>query len=177
MFKTLLFAAFMLLCSAVHGQIKFSTFTESDIVLTQLGTGILDFDWILANQSKSIELGDPEMVVLSITGVEYYDVIITIDAPAELVLDGENSMGFTLNAAFANRGQNQVSDARLINGDTARFQIKRDDGPPGPPPTPPHEGYTPPEATAYLYLYGTINVGEVDAGIYEGTVNITVEYD
>ncbi|MEX1121945.1 MAG: hypothetical protein WED82_07425, partial [Balneolales bacterium] len=59
-----------------------------------------------------------------------------------------------------------------------RFQIKRREGePPGPPPTPPHDGYTPPEATAYLYLYGSIDVGNVAAGEYVGQVHIIVDYD
>ena len=177
--KLLLFALIMLIGSAAHGQIKFSTYSESDIILTQLGSGELDFGMVMSSLDPYvIELGDPQMVVFAIEGVEYYDVIVTIDAPAELALDAENKIHFELKAAYANRGQNQISDAHLFNGDIDRFQIKRRGvGPPGPPPVPEHGGYTHPTATAYLFLYGNLTVGNVDAGQYEGTVNITVEYD
>ncbi|MEX1135512.1 MAG: hypothetical protein WEB89_01335 [Balneolales bacterium] len=177
--KILIFSISLLCWSAAHGQVRFSTYSDDDLVLNMLGSGEIEFNWILPNETRSIGLGDEEMVVMSITGVEYYDVIVTIDAPDNLVLDGENVLAFTLNAAYANRGQNQVGDARLISGDVARFPIKGREGgqPPGPPPTPDYEGYTPPEATAYLFLYGTITAGQVHAGEYTGTINITVEYD
>ncbi|MEX0778428.1 MAG: hypothetical protein WD491_03715 [Balneolales bacterium] len=179
MVKILLLAMPLLFCSTAFGQIEFSTYTESDLVLTQLGSGGMNFGMnLIGEEPNVIELGDEGMLVVAITGVEYYDVTVTIDAPEELEMDSENKIGYTLNAAYANNGQNLIGDATLMNGDMARFQIKRREGePPGPPPTPPHDGYTPPEATAYLYLYGSIDVGNVAAGEYVGQVHIVVDYD
>ncbi len=63
---------------------------------------------------------------------------------------------------------------------SAQFPIlARGNQPPGPPPTPVYEGYNPAafNETAYLYLYGSLNVGNVDAGNYSGSITVTVSYD
>ncbi|MEX0685719.1 MAG: hypothetical protein WD267_11360 [Balneolales bacterium] len=179
MLKSLLLVFCMLYGTTTFGQVTFSMYSDDDIILSQLGSEELDFGMVLTNSSiNQIELGDSDMVIIAIEGVEYYDVIVTIDAPTILELDSENSIPFELSAAYANRGQNQVSDAIYFNGTIARFPIKRrGDGPPSPPPVPGYNGYTPPTGTAYLFLYGNITVGEIDAGHYTGNVNITVEYD
>ncbi|HBZ37993.1 MAG TPA: hypothetical protein DEO59_05785 [Balneola sp.] len=89
-----------------------------------------------------------------------------------------------MQAAYANRGDNDTNEAYnmtvLSNVASAQFQIlQRESGPPGPPPTPVYEGYNPSlfNETAYIYIFGSLNVGSVDAGSYSGQIMVTLNYD
>lgn len=161
-----------------QAQIDFGEYSDYDLTI---GThGDLDFGELVPNEGeKQIKLGDPEMVVIPITGVSYMAVLITISPDDHLVhlQDAENEIPLTINAAYANRGDDNIAHAELVEGNQVVFPLRqRKDGPPQPPPTPPHEGYTPAEETAYLYIYGSLNVGNVSVGEYMGNVNVTVEY-
>lgn len=173
-------------------QIHFGTYSDYGIQITEVSSGDLDFGNVLRNEGiKNIDLADAK--VFAITGVKYLDAIVDISIPTSqpqyLTLNGTTTSNvseeipFTLKAAYANLGQQNYGQARFINinpdnSATVRFRIHgRGDQPPGPPPTPPHKGYTPPEDTAYLYIYGSINVGNVNAGTYTTTINISVTYD
>ena len=151
----------------------------------------LAFGMVIQNEGlKSIDLLDAK--VLMIEGVKYLDVIVDITADNYLYLDNDvscngtnsNCIPFTLQAAYANRGNNNTNQAVLMqvasNVASAQFPIlARGNRPPGPPPTPVFEGYNPAlfNETAYLYLYGSINVGNVNAGTYSGQITVTVTYD
>lgn len=154
----------------IHATVDLNVAAEAD----------LDFGWLVREQGlTTVSLGDAGMGIISITGQADLDVLVTLDVPAALV-NAQNpaqTIPFTFSAAYANRGRDHTADAVPFNGTTARFQIRRrDGGPPGPPPHPPHEGYEAPPETAYLYLYGTLNVGEVTAGEYTGMITVHVEY-
>ena len=151
----------------------------------------LAFGMVIQNEGlKTIDLLDAK--VLMIEGVKYLDVIVDITADNFLYLDSDvscngtntNCMPFTLQAAYANRGNNNTNQAVLMqvasNVASAQFPIlARGNRPPGPPPTPDFQGYNPAlfNETAYLYLYGSINVGNVNAGTYSGQISVTVTYD
>src|SRR6056297_2701151 len=150
----------------------------------------LAFGLVIQNEGlKTIDLLDAK--VLMIEGVKYLDVIVDITADNYLYLDNDvscngtnsNCIPFTLQAAYANRGNNNTNQAVLMqvasNVASAQFPIlARGNRPPGPPPTPVFEGYNPAlfNETAYLYLYGSINVGNVNAGTYSGQITVTVTY-
>lgn len=173
----------------VYGQvIDFSKYSNYDITLAELSSTDLDFGTVISGEGpRSIDL--PDSKVISITGVKYLDVIVDIQADQALTLNGSGSTSsneripYTLQAAYSNHGTSpNYSGARFINvsSNTASVTFPlsgRNGGPPAPPPVPPHKGYTPPQATAYLYLYGQINVGNVKAGYYNGQVTVTVTYD
>lgn len=151
----------------------------------------LAFGMVLQNEGlKTIDLMDAK--VLMIEGVKYLDVIVDVTADNYLYLDNAvscngtntNCIPFTLQAAYANRGNNNTNQAVLMqvasNVASAQFPIlARGNRPPGPPPTPDYESYNPAlfNETAYLYLYGSINVGNVNAGTYSGQITVTVTYD
>lgn len=151
----------------------------------------LAFGMVIQNEGlKTIDILDAK--VLMIEGVKYLDVIVDITADNYLFLDNDvscngtnsNCIPFTLQAAYANRGNNNTNQAVLMqvasNVASAQFPIlARGNRPPGPPPTPDFAGYNPAlfNETAYLYLYGSINVGNVNAGTYSGQINVTVTYD
>ena len=129
---------------------------------------------------------------MTLEGVKYLDVLVDITADNYLLLNGDLGcetdpscrIPFTLEAAYANRGNNNVNESVnitvLSNVASAQFQIlQRTNGPPGPPPTPVYEGYDPSifNETAYLYIYGSINIGNVDAGSYNSSISVTINYD
>lgn len=171
-------------------EINFSKYDNYSITLTKLSD--LDFGYIIANSGlQEINLNSPDISTITIQGVKYLDVTIELDAGTELLLNGNSAFAgdaskaipFTLEAAYANNGQDNTSEAKLININSAnygsvRLPIKqRETIPPGPPPTPPHENYIPPTETAYLYIYGYINVGQVDAGSYFNSLTVTITYN
>lgn len=191
----LLFAAFILLLpasSAKAQEIRFSDYHAYSIELDDLTPAQdLDFGMIFSGEGhKALNIAHAK--VLSITGVKYLDVLVDITAENYLLLDGEplnanqtnKRIPFTLQAAYANRGTDNPGIATPIqtvsNMASARFRIRgRDNGPPGPPPVPVHGTYNPAlyNDTAYLYLFGSINVGAVNAGPYASKIIITLSYD
>jgi hypothetical protein len=170
--------------------ISFGTWAGAGLTLTKGTPQDLNFNdktpLIITgiSQSVTISLTDMEAAVLTIEGTEYLDVTVYVDAPTTLELDGSNHIPVSIRFAYSNLNPADVATAKTqavevpAGFNSATFPIlRRTSGPPGPPPTPPHEGYTPPKKTAYLFIYGTLGpVGNVDAGLYDGTINVRVEY-
>ena len=168
----------------------YSTVYSVSVDLLNLGES-LDYGFVVQNQGvESASINDA--VVLTITGVRYLDVLVTVTADDYLLKNGDIGcatdptcrISFSLEAAYANRGNNNVSQAMNMvvasNIATAQFPIKyRGNQPPGPPPTPVYTGFDPSiyNDTAYLYVYGSISVGAIDAGNYTSSIDITVNYD
>ncbi|MBL7027964.1 MAG: hypothetical protein ISR88_05990 [Candidatus Marinimicrobia bacterium] len=169
----------ILLAGFAQGQIQFSLHVSSSLDATK--DQDMQFETIIAGTGLTqINLGDAGMGVFGITGDDDLDVIVSMSAPANLTHDGVSSdvIPFTLKFAYANRGVNDVNQAVEVIGTSARFQIRqRESGPAGAPPTPPSAFHTPNQSTAYIYIYGSMNVGFIDAGSYSGDVDLTVIYD
>ena len=174
-------------------EINFSTYAEYPLTVGELDNNDLEFGQIVTG-SGPYEVGISNGKVITITGIEYLDVIVEVHADNALFLDGnpgnageeQKSIPFTLNAAYANNnGLPNIGQAKFIteisaNSFTKRIPIlERQHQPPGPPPTPPTNAtdLASLEETVYLYLFGSINVGEVDAGFYSGQVTVTINYD
>lgn len=194
MHKLTFILTLFLLSNATQGQeIDFGSYSSSySVTLSELSPGAeLDFGTLIQNDGvTSVTIDNAK--VLTIEGVKYLDIIVDLTADQYLLLNGNLScqtdpscrIPYTMQASYANRGVmsiSQVSDF-LVSGTTAseQFPIKyRGNAPPGPPPTPVYQGFNPAlfNETAYIYIYGSVNVGNVDAGSYTGTVNITVNYD
>jgi len=159
--------------------IQFSVHVSSSLNATK--DQDMDFATLISGSGLTeINLGDSGMGVFAITGNEELDVIVTMTSAANLHHTGASTdlIPFTLEFAYANRGANDVNQAVVVTGGTARFQMrKRESGPAGAPPTPPSAHHTPTEATAYIYIYGSMNVGVIDGGNYTGNVDLSVTYD
>lgn len=174
-------------------EIEFGRFGSYTVTLENVSMGDLEFVGPIISGSGIYQVELVDAYVLSVLGVKYLDVGVQIMGEGELLLDGnpenvgdpQRSIPFVLRAAYANRAQNNISDAVFIpvstaNIGNARFPIlARQQQPPGPPPPPPTGAFNQSEVeeTAYLYLYGEIDVDNVDAGSYFGTITITVEYE
>lgn len=173
-------------------EINFGQFGSYTITIENITLGDLTFESPILSGGGVYQVELIDSYVLSIIGVRFLDVGVDLIADGELLLDGnpansgdpQRSIPFTLRAAYANFGQNNISDAVFIpisgtNVGSARFPVfGRRSGPPGPPPAPPTGQFDQSlvEETAYLYLYGDIDVGNVLAGFYSGNITVTVEY-
>lgn len=178
-------------CGSIAQEIDFGQYGNYSMTLSELGPDDLDFGILVQNEGlKSIPIANAK--VLTLEGVKYLDVIVDITADNELLLNGNPacsgdpscSIPLTIDAAYANRGENNIAQARFfsISGNTGTTQfriLRRGSGPPGPPPTPEHKGFNPSlyEETAYIYLFGSVNVGNVSSGSYSGQVTVSVVYD
>ncbi len=177
-------------CDLDAQHVSFGTFAADDILISKGTPENLNFNDKTrvinpgASQTVTINLNDPQAAVLTIEGNEYLDVTVYIDVPLTLDLDQANKIPVSFRFAYSNLNPLNEITAKMqaievpAGFNTATFPIlRRINGPPGPPPTPPSSGYTAPRKTAYLFIYGSLGpVGNVDAGLYEGTVNVTVEY-
>jgi hypothetical protein len=187
----LITAIFLVMAGSLCAQhISFGTWAGPGLTLTNGTPQDLNFNdktpIIITgnNQSVTISLNDGEAAVLTIEGTEYLDVTVTVDAPPTLDLDATNHIPINIGFAYSNLNPTDIATAKTqavevpAGFNTATFPIlRRTSGPPGPPPTPPYEGYVPPKKTAYLFIYGTLGpVGNVNAGLYDGTINVRVEY-
>lgn len=185
---------FLLNLMPAHGQeIDFGDYYDYSLTIEEQNPGADFVFGTIISGSGTNSIGIDNALVFTITGVKYLDVFLTVTADDELLLNGNTgcigsltcSIDFTLEAAYANRGSDNIGQARTIamgaNTGTVQFPIKyRSDGtPPAPPPTPVYEGYDPSvfNETAYLYLYGALSVGNVDTGSYSAEINITIIYD
>ena len=173
----------------VKGQVDFEVYSDYDITTTKIQHP-LDFGQVISGDVKTITLGDGGMAVLEIRGVKFMDIFVDISASTSLQNTGSSTdtFPFTLNVAYDNNVSScpsptySTARAEFItlssNNGSERFRIsERTSGPPKPPPTPDHSGYNPPECSAYLFFYGEIDVGNVDAGTYETTITVNITYD
>jgi len=140
-----------------------------------------------SNSTTTIALSDNETQYIAITADATRDITITVSSPTDLITGAGgpgNQIPFTCNFAYSNFGSSTVTAAKTVavqvpGGFTAITlpMLRRTAGAPAPPPTPAHGGYTPPSATAYLFLYGALGpVGNVSTGNYSGTINVNVQY-
>lgn len=187
-----LITAFFVLSKGYTQEINFSEYGSYTIALNNVSINDLVFAGPITTGSglHSVELSDA--YVLEIEGVKFLDVLTSItqiSGGGFLTLDGmettdeDKRIPFTLEAAYANRGNNNIADAKLFtvssNTTSERFPILARLGQaPGPPPPPPTANFNQAAVneTAYIYLYGSINVGNVVAGTYMGDIQVTVEY-
>jgi hypothetical protein len=189
---SILFSGLMLLnFSAVQAQeINFGEYT-SHIITIQVGPEGLDFGPLTSGSGvNSIALIDA--FVVEVTGLRFLDVFVEITADEKLLLDGNAAcdsdpacnIPFTLQANYNNRGLDDfaASTPFVVSGNisTARFPVlRRTQGPAGPPPPPPTASFNPVpfEENFYIYLYGSLNVGNINAGNYTGEITITISYE
>ncbi len=171
-------------------RINFGTFASEGIIIQNLNPQGLDFNLaagvLVAGSNQTIQVGlmDDEVVILEIQAQADLDITVHIDIPSFLQLDASNMIPVSLNWAYSNMGAADPLTARsqAIALQTG-FQsftfpvIRRTTGAPGPPPTPSYQGYSAPLATAYLFIYGGLGpIGNIQAGQYEGVINVTVSY-
>jgi hypothetical protein len=176
-------------------RINFGAYTTSQGITLSIPSspGYLDFcskqQWIGSGTSVTVTilLSDVGTQYIKIIGDATRDITITVSSPQYLITGAGGSgrqIQFTCNFAYSNLGSIDAATAKSTAiqvpvGFTAITlpMLRRAASVPLPPPTPAHGGYTAPQATAYLFIYGKLGpVGNVNSGTYTGTINVNVNY-
>ena len=177
----------------VAQKINFGAYTTSKGISLTPSSGYLNFNdkqQIIGSNSNStvtIAVNDNETQYIKIDGDATRDITIIVTSPMVMITGAGgpgNEVPFICNFAYSNIGAADAATAKssavvVPGGFTAITlpMLKRASGVPAPPPTPAHCGYTAPPATAYLFLYGKLGpVGNVNAGTYSATINVSVNY-
>ena len=181
-----LLTALCLSGSMVYGQrITFGTWAGSNITIQAVSVNTLNFGNVVKGVVTPKIIDIAGATGFAVTAPDGYDLTVTVDAPT--VLDGPEgkTIPFGLRFAYSNQGLLE-SQARLsttevpLGFNSVSFPVKRNAmGLPAPPPDPlDATNNTRIKATAYLYFYGSAGPAGNDAvaGLYTGTVTITVEY-
>lgn len=171
-------------------RINFGLYAGQGITLTAT-TEVLDFNskQTVINPGTEVIITmdylNDQPAVVTITAQADLDVSVTVSFPDSLrLVEGSFALPVDLQFAYSNLGAINETTAKTqavpvpLGLMSAIFPVsRRAGGTRALPPTPQHVGYTPPTATAYLFIYGSLGpVGDVGAGTYTGTINITVEY-
>lgn len=132
------------------------------------------FGEVVPNAGRiSIPKGDPNMGTYAITGLQNQTIELTMDIPDYLELQIDTTIyraPLELEIAYANRNENNIDHAVPVSGSHIRFPLRMD----APPLSPDQPA---PSATAFLYIYGDIEIGDVPAGVYEAELFLSIEYD
>lgn len=180
-------------------EIDFGRYDTAQYTLT-LDVGLDDFNYGIVAIGSDLEpnnysINIQNAVEVAIDGVSFLDVQVDLSTPQGdyLLLDGDPECAtdpdcripFTLEAAYSNVGADNHTRSQyqaisvVSNTASVRFPIlQRQFQPPAPPPRPPTGAANPPPPmeTALLWLYGSIQVSDVQAGDYTGQIQIDVTY-
>lgn len=130
----------------------------------------LNFGQIVNNSGNQvINLGDPRMGIFSITAINAQSVKLTIDHTKTLKhsnLDITDSIPFDIKAAYNNTGTNDHRSATPFVDNQIYAQISR---------TASKTNFS--WETLYIYIFGSIEIGSIQDGVYTGNIYLTVEFD
>ncbi len=132
----------------------------------------LNFGTLVANSGiHTIPLGAINSGVYSIRAYHTQNIYITLNSPDFLINENSNSVDripITLNAAFNNSGIDNQKLATSLEGDTGYFPVHKPSS---------SNLNTDVWQALFLYMFGTIDVGNIANGTYSGQVILFIEYD
>lgn len=139
---------------------------DIDSELTARTEHPLNFGTIQANSGRqAIEFGDVNMGIFSITALEKQLLLVMLNKPKNLSHDNpavEDRIPVYINARYGYNRQD-FRDAELLHSSTIALRVKENSN-------------SGPWNTIYLFLYGSIEVGNVAEGIYSNNIILEVQY-
>ena len=138
----------------------------------------------------NVNIGDMAVVVVEIEAPMEYDLTLEFSGLDRLSLGGVDTgvtVPFNLNFAYNNTGETSDMARRLAAVQvpsafrTFTLPVRRRNalgGPPAPPPTPEHGGFTRPRAKTYVYIYGSLGPAPSNAraGNYSTELSLHINY-
>lgn len=136
-------------------------------VQQSLGFGTL----IINSGMTTVNLGDPGMNVFIIRAIYTQNIYINLEFPEELTAVGspsDNIVPIDLKLAYNNSGSDNIRYSRPLVANNGFVSVSENTS-----------------STAeqsiwrelYVYVYGSVVVGNIDSGTYEGTVLLSIDYD
>lgn len=129
----------------------------------------LDFGQLVTGAGvQEIPLGSPSMGIFQIRALNTQNLIITLDPVNELVHEELGRMAtipLRLSASYTHNGVDNFRESIPLSGMLESIILE------GPPQNPQAAW-----SSIYLYIYGSIDLGIVPAGIYTGQIVLTVIY-
>ncbi|MFH0991046.1 MAG: hypothetical protein V1799_13640 [bacterium] len=131
--------------------------------LTILKVRDLNYGIVPQNSTATIAVTDAQTGKFTVVGTKTKNVITTLTPPATLT-NGSNSITYTAQASFNNLADNPATATEWIPASGVKA------------------GFRPSANTSgnigefYIYIYGSITVGNVPAGTYTGVFTVSVSY-
>lgn len=173
----LLIAAMVSIPAGAGAQFIVST-VEVDAEISATTIQNLEFDAAPVRTGKtSVKLGDPEMGVFRVQGYRYQQLILSLDTPTQLEHehpDIEETVPVQLDYAYNNRGKNNSANVvKFHSGSTNVTLTGRRSAHRGSPRAD-HSQFE--QARMYIYVYGSVDIGNVQPGIYKNEAIVRIEY-
>jgi len=126
----------------------------------------LDFGTLTTNSGRqAIDLGSLKMGIFSITALEHELLLVNLDKPRELHNEN-NAVKATIPIRLFSRygySSRKYRDSYPLSETTNTIKVQ-----PNPDPGPWN--------TIYIFMYGSINIGDIPDGVYSNNIVLDVEY-
>lgn len=134
----------------------------------------LSFGQLVINSGISeVELGDLNMGIFNIRAYYTQNIFVSIDYPESLQHENpaiEDNIPLEINVSYNNSGSRNINNAIFLEDNNGYLPVS--------------ERATRAQNVSqdywqelYLYVYGTINVGNINEGEYNGEILLLIEYD
>lgn len=130
----------------------------------------LNFGQIVTNSGQiNIGLGDVNMGIFKISALRTQRLLISLEHSDELRSVSSRNLAtipFDIQAAYTNFGVNDYRQSTSLSSAIEEVLIE------GPPANP-----TATWSSAYIYIYGSLDIGTVPSDVYVGEVQLTIVYE
>lgn len=172
MINTKLYIILILLLTTLVSKASYAQFVNVELVIeAELSASIeqeLNFGNLIINSGLTeINIGDVNMGVFTIRAINTQTLYINMEYPNSLAgVDRFNADVIPLDLAMAYNAKSDVAKDAIELTDGKGYILVND------------SGSDEPEIwkIMYLYLYGSIDIGNINAGTYEGTISLNIEY-
>jgi hypothetical protein len=165
--KILFWGVVLFFAGSINTQAQFIDLRlDIDSEITAQTEQPLDFGTLMTNTGRRmIELGSFDMGVFSITALENQMLLVTLDKPTELRHDNpavDDVIPLELFSRYGYSAQNYENSNPLPDA-TSNIKVE-----PNPEPGPWN--------SIYIFLYGSVDIGNVQDGTYANEIVLNVEY-
>lgn len=116
-----------------------------------------------------INLGDSNMGIFKISALRTQQLLISLEHSSELRSDSSSNMAtipFHVEASYTHFGVNDYRQSTPFSSAMEEIYIEA-------PPSNPSVSWS----SAYIYIYGSLDIGNIPGDIYVGEVQLTIVYE
>lgn len=149
----------------IHFQMRVEPEMSADVVQN------LEFGEFISNSgTQRIEKGSSNMGIFEIRGLRNQNVAVTLEPPEKLLHtdpDISQQIPVSLEASYTTGSDQNAEQSQPFSGNNAWFTIGNQSS---------QSASNQAWQSAYVFIFGSITIGEVPDGTYEGQLLLTVEY-